>query len=84
MASAQQNLCLISVHIDTERYAEHANKLALAVAKRFSPNVNYDAEIRREFLWLKRKLVALESLMYPDGRDLFAEDSHAYFEAGGQ
>ena len=50
----------------TERFAEHATKLALVTSKRSgAPNVNYDLEIRRELLWLRRKLNELAGTLEP-------------------
>lgn len=48
--------------IDGERLVEHAHRLATRAAMLVaSENVNYEAHLRREILWLRRKLAEIEA-----------------------
>jgi hypothetical protein len=63
--------------LEAERFAAHANKLALATARRVGrANINYEAEVRREFLWLKRKLAEMEPLFAEDGARAAWHEAH--------
>jgi hypothetical protein len=52
--------------IYAERIANHAMKLAIAANRAWvQKNVNWDAEVRREFLWFRRNLREFERLHFP-------------------